>query len=280
MFRLSLAAWLLCAAVPAWADDGAIVYSRLTDGHWQIWRHDVATGQDRPLTTSPSDKRLPAFGPDGAVMFRTNNDAAHQITLGGDEQPIWQPLWPVADAAWSPASRRWAITRIRTDIPDAGNLWITGPDGEPRLLTDAVGLQLNPSWSPDGRRLAYSGGHGIHTYELFTVSADGGSPARLTKNEHHEFFPAWSPDGRWIAYSADAGGDFDMWLMRSDGSAARRLTEAPGLDSRPAWSPDGRRIAFTTHRRGKLEIWVMDQDGGNQQPLIAGEAEACDPAWQ
>lgn len=280
-FRLTLIAVFLFAS-PAVAEDraGTILYSRLTGGHWQIWRYDVATGQAAAVTTSPTDKRMPAFGPDGAALFRTNNDELRQVAADGVESPTWQALWPVSAAAWSAAAKRWAIARIRTDIPDAGNVWLAAPGAEPRLLTDAVGLQLNPSWSPDGHRLAYSGGHGIHTYELYTVAADGGTLVRLTKNVYHEFFPAWSPDGQWLAYSADHDGDFNIWLMRADGSDAHRLTEAPGLDSRPAWSPDGRRIAFTSRRRGLLEIWVMDRDGSHQQPLIAGEAEACDPAWQ
>lgn len=273
--------FILLSASPVFADEtGILVYSRLTHGHWQIWRHDLASGQDQQLTTSSTDKRLPTFGPDGSVIFRTNNDEARRIAPDGGEHPLWPSLWPVADAAWSPSSQRWVMTRIRTDIPDAGNVWLAGEGFEPSLVTDAPGLQLNPSWSPDGRQIVYSGGRGIHTYELFVMPVEGGAPERLTDNRHHEFFPAWSPDGAWIAYSADPDGDFDIWLMRTDGSDARKLTDVPGLDSRPAWSPDGRRIAFATQRRGKLEIWIMDRDGGNQEPLIAGEAEACDPAWQ
>lgn len=232
--RTTLALILLFAG-PAFADDaGTVIYSRLTGDHWQIWRRDLASGHDQQLTTSAMDKRLPTFGPEGSVIFRTNNDEAYRIAPDGGESPLWPSLWPVADATWSSRGQRWAVTRIRTDIPDAGNLWLTGEGIEPSLMTDAPGLQLNPSWSPDGRRIVYSGGRGIHTYELFVMPVEGGAPERLTDNRHHEFFPAWSPDGAWIAYSADPDGDFDVWLMRTDGSDARKLTDVPGLDSRPA----------------------------------------------
>ncbi len=261
---------------------GTLLYSRLTNGTWQVWRKEFSTQQAEQLTFSAVDKRYPTRTPDGRIVFHTSNQASYIVEPGTSESaPLLETLWPMRDLVWSPDGARMAFSKIRTDLVDSANLWVAdAKDRERVMLTQESGMQYQPAWSPDGRQLAYIGGHGYGTYEVYLINANGTDRRQLTTNHTHEFLPAWSPDGAAIAYSADATGDYEIWVISADGTGARQLTHAPGLDTRPAWSPDGRWIAFATNRTGTLEIWVMAADGSGQRPLIQAEGGACDPAWR
>jgi Tol biopolymer transport system component len=140
------------------------------------------------------------------------------------------PLLAPGASAFPGANGKIAFTNI--DINNDPNIWVMNPDGSGRRqLTSDFGM--SPAWSPDGRRLAFTGVGGI-----WVMRADGTGRRFLRAGEE----PAWSPDGYQIAFTASDG----IWLMRADGSGARRLTSVAG-DRQPAWSPDGARIAF---RRG------------------------------
>ncbi len=280
-----MAGWLGIAAAAAAeqaASGGHLLYSRLTEGTWQIWKTDVSTHERQQLTFTPGDKRYPAKAGEDQISYCTSNQACVRARLGETAgEPLLQDLWPIRDVAWSPDGAHMAFSRFRTDLQDSANIWIAETSGaNPRMLTHEVGVQQQPAWSPDGRWLAYSGGHGYQTYEIYVVSVDGEAPRQLTKNQAHEFLPAWSPDGQQIAFSSDRSGNYDIWVMNADGSAPRQLTTDPALDTRPTWSPDGHSIAFATNRSGRLELWVMQADGAGQQLLETSDEGACDPAWR
>ena len=281
VLSLTVGAW----ARAAFAEEthrGTLLYSRLTDGTWQIWQTALATQTQTQLTTSPGDKRAPGWAAEGRITYHTSNQACYLVQPGNPhEAPLLADLWPVRDLSWSPDGAHLAFSKIRTDLIDSANLWVTDAAGrQRRLLTHEAGIQYNSAWSPSGARLAYIGGHGYGTYELYVVDADGMNQQQLTRNQWHEFLPAWSPDGTQLAYTADAGGDYNIWVINADGQNARQLTHSPGLDTHPAWSPDGQRIAFTTNRSGTLEIWVMNADGSDQRRLEHADGGACDPTWR
>ena len=261
---------------------GTLLYSRLTEGTWQIWQADLASGERLQVTSSAGDKRYPAWGPDGIVTYCTSNQACFVAQPGRPQQEMFlRDLAPLRDLAWSADGAQVAFARFRTDLVDSANLWIADAQGSRRrLMTQDAGIHYNPTWSPDGTQLAYVGGHGYGTYELYRINADGSGRQQLTRNASHEFLPAWSPDGAWIAFTSDASGDYDIWVMKADGTALRQLTASPGLDTRPAWSPDGRHLAFATNRSGTLAIWVMRSDGSDPRPLERAADGVCDPVWK
>jgi TolB protein len=104
--------------------------------------------------------------------------------------------------------------------------------GEQRLTHDFVGGSWS-SWSPDGRRIAFSGSGGI-----YVINADGTGLKRLTKNEVWDQGPIWSPDGRKIAFYSERDGNGEIYVMNADGSDPRNVshsgTRGSGLFS---WSP-------------------------------------------
>lgn len=125
-------------------------------------------------------------------------------------------------------------------------------------LTESFSLNAhNPTWSPDGRRMAFFSREGaIYTIWNMDTAAQFSSQDRrftkLTDGKHMDVFPAWSPDGQKIAFVSDRSGEAAVWTMKSDGGEPVRLTEGGFGDLTPAWSPDGASLAFT--RRVQMEL--------------------------
>ena len=261
---------------------GKLLYSRLTDGTWQIWQTDLVTRAQAQVTASPGDKRKPAWTPDGRVGYHTSNHGYHLIDPAGQhDEPFLSALWPLIDVAWAPGGARVVFSKLQPELVDQANLWVTDLSGDNRqVLTHEAGLQYDSAWSLDGQHLVYVQGHGYGTSELYAINADGSGRIQLTHNQTRELSPAWSPDGKWIAFVSDASGDFEIWVIRPDGTESTQLTSSPGLDANPAWSPDGQRLVFATTRSGTMELWVMHADGTDQQLLEHADGGGCDPAWR
>jgi Tol biopolymer transport system component len=123
-----------------------------------------------------------------------------------------------------------------------------------------------PSWSPDGRRIAFV------RDGLLVMNADGSGERELSSAAVNlDDAPAWSPDGRRIAFVANKR----LYVVNADGSGQRRLTRNPVRFSDPVWSPDGRRIAFESN----WQVWVVNADGSGQQQLTRKGARNFNPAW-
>jgi TolB protein len=144
-------------------------------------------------------------------------------------------------------------------LGDAGlDIWVTAvSEGEARAVTSGAGDEHGPTWSPDGRNLAFANGDSV----IEVVNLDGSGRHRITDGSASDFDPAWSPDGARIAYAHDAPDDVensDIWVMDSSGASKEALTEMKGSEYRPAWSPDGDRIAFVGTETGTGQIYVLD----------------------
>jgi TolB protein len=173
---------------------------------------------------------------------------------------------------------------------------VMNADGsERRRLTH--GLETaDPTWSADGRRIAFTRNEAVGEYtrfandDVFVMDADGSDAHQLTAEQEGRRAgqPAWSPDGRELAFvRASPAGTLqlgELFVVRSDGSDARRLLV--GLNADPAWSPDGRTIAFAKCRCTRdppsydMGIWIVDAPGGTPHALTAGKGFVDSaPAW-
>ena len=138
-------------------------------------------------------------------------------------------------------------------------------------------FQMEPAWSPDGRRIAFASKRG-GTFDIYVMNADGTGTTRLTSTKEDDSHPTWSGDGQRIAFARSPG---DIVVMRADGSGARRISDPSLEEVDPAWSPDGSRIAYTRRTRGTpiREIWLMRPDGSDRHALTKHGAVATTPAW-
>ena len=153
-------------------------------------------------------------------------------------------------------------------VTSGGGDWVVGTIR--RLETHG----RSPSWSPDGRHIAFESGS-YDNPEIYVMGSDGSNPRRLTTDGGSS--PSWSPDGRHIAFESFRDGNREIYVMDSDGSNLRRLTNDPGRDESPSWSPDGRHIAFMSTRDYDWgEIYVMGSDGSNRRRL---DTIGNSPSW-
>lgn len=143
-------------------------------------------------------------------------------------------------AALEPGVQRIAFTRA-TAVKEA-DIWIAAADGSGELrLTRDPGLEMSPSWSPDGSRVAFVSDRAGGNLDLYAIASDGGEPVRLTESPGDEFTPAWSPDGRTIAVTRSRDNRSEIVLVQADGSGERRLTAGQWA----SWMPDSQHVVVT-----------------------------------
>ncbi len=161
--------------------------------------------------------------------------------------------------------------------------------GNPQNLTNDPNDDRHPSWSPDGKRIAFMSDRDGHD-EIYVMGADGGNPQNLTNDPNDDSLPSWSPDGKRIVFASKRDGNrenYEIYVMDADGNNRLRLTDNDFYDIHPSWSPDGKRIAFMSWRDGHFigdfgltsEIYVMDADGKNTHRLTNNRRTDVSPSW-
>jgi Tol biopolymer transport system component len=188
----------------------------------------------------------------------------------------------VASGAAAPQS----ATPGRIAYASGGSIYVIAADGSrPR----AIARGDSPSWSPDGRQLAFDSarvpGNGLDIYvmnadgshqRLLVTHFDGSRPANNTADD---FDPAWAPNDTIIAFVTQRDGNDEVYSMNWDGHSVSRLTNSPASDRQPAWSPAGREIAFVSDRDGNDEIYSMSDAGTDVRRLSRDPAADQAPAW-
>ena len=131
-------------------------------------------------------------------------------------------------------------------------------------LTSTGRLEGEPTWSPDGRRVAYSSDRSGN-FDIWVQPVGGGTPAQITSGPARDWQPSWSPDGRAVAFRSERDGG-GLYVVSSDGGGERRISTF-GYD--PRWSPDGKTLLF----RDSLDAYVVGQDAAGPS-RVASEALA------
>ena len=234
------------ALSPAWHPSGKFfAFSTLTQRGWRIEFQDLPSGSPRALGTTPQGLNItPTFSSDGAWL-----SYAH-----GDEEGTDLFVTPMSDGNAGGDARRVTIGR--------------GTDN------------VSPSFSPEGRRLAFTSGRVGHP-EVYLADVDGTNVEPLVTDVSAEngyrSNPDWSPDGRQIVFQQQIGGIFQLMITTLRERSVRQLT-SEGRNEDPSWAPDGRHVVFSTTRTGVRELFVLDVESGRARQLTHG-AGARLPAW-
>ena len=182
-------------------------------------------------------------------------DVAHQIA-----DAVYEKILGVPGAFWTriayvTASGLGRSTRYALVVADA--------DGyNPRTVVNSTEPLLSPSWSPDGRKLAYvsfeGGNSGIWIQDIASGSRD-----KVTSFRGINGAPAFSPDGSRLAMTLSKGGNPDIYVMDLGSKHLTQLTNHFGIDTEPTWSHDGASLYFTSDRGGRPQIYQIPASGGS-----------------
>jgi Tol biopolymer transport system component len=277
----------------------------------RVWLAAVALAL--AVAAAGATPALPAFpGRNGELLFFRVNNFVFDADAGISGLELWrmnadgkgqrritdaESFTSVAEGGqWSPDGTRIAFTSdcgVKYE-PECGRVYVVDASGRGRrLITNPiapvhrVGLDVWPTWSPDGIRLAFTRldpGPGVYVAHL-----RGGRLTRISSSALGRAYwdLAWSPDGRRIAFWQPRGssGVGAVSVMRADGTGKRLLAFPTPDDADPDWSPDGTRIVFTrspadiTFGEGsyneKKQVCIVAETGGHVRCLTRG----AEPAW-
>lgn len=225
---------------PVWAPEAdRIAYVSDAGDSPDIYMVELATGDQTRLTFSDEREKIGDWSPDGQwlVFSQEGRDGLLlrnptgvnliELTDGEDDNPVW-----------SPKGDRIAFLR---NTGEGRDIYVLRPtkddwadDTDELAVADAEYNETDPSWSADGRRLAFVV-HFDDQSEIFTVLVDGSERRQLTYNTADDLMPDWSQSGDKIVFVSLAYGNSEILYMNRDGTEQTRLTTNEGADTQPDW---------------------------------------------
>ena len=134
-------------------------------------------------------------------------------------------------------------------------------------LTFEPGLETDPSWSPDGRFVAYSSDQSGN-FDIWVRSVGEGNSIQVTSSQAHDWQPNWSPDGLSLIFRSEREGG-GLFVVPALGGNERKLC---GFGYRPRWSPDGSQVLFYSSAFAgvvKSKAYVISSNGGTPHEVLS-----------
>jgi tricorn protease len=279
--------WAGTDTQPMWHGDKVYYLSDGGPAHrLNIWVYDMGTDANRQVTKFKDyDVKWPSIGPgpngQGEVIFqyasdlylldlRTEKAAAVKVTIPGDRPQIRVQATDVSSLingrAISPSAKRVVVSA-------RGDVWtLPAKNGSPINLTRTSGVaERNPSWSPDGKWIAYFSDK-TGEYGLYVTQSDGMGETKklITFETGFLYTPTWSPDSKWITFQDQTG---DIFLCNAKTGDTRTIDRNMdwGSGSPISWSNDSNWIAY--HKANTLlsnnTAWLYNVPKGKKYEVTS-----------
>lgn len=231
---------------PAWGPDGSrLAYAISGPEGWRIEERDLRTGRIRIAGTEGGQLYTPAYSADGSRL-------AYARWVDGSGQ----------SELFDYDARQYCCERRLTRNPK---------------------IDMSPTYSPDGRRVAFLSDR-LGPTHIFVMRSEGGDASVLSPFVYGEsgayFAPDWSAKGSLVTFHGSRRrGEYQIMVADADrmGATVLQLT-SQGRNEDPSWAPDGRHIVFTGMRPEGPGLYVIDSVTGRIRPLITGVYYRV-PAW-
>src|SRR6266566_822235 len=256
--------------------------ARLTPAPTSGARALVSPGKEQHYNLAP------ALSPDGSRMvyisdaglfsfdiYLANAEDGHTIRklVSSTRDPHLESMQFINSAgAWDADGSRFVFGAVVTGVPALRIVKGSNGDLIKEIKFPTLGEIFNPTWSPDGKQIAFSSQVGGVT-DLFVYDLDSGELRRLTNDAYADLEPAWSPDGSLIAFVTDrfttslddlSYGDYQLAVIDARGGGqVRQLPHLPKAKHiNPQWSPDGKSLYFLGDPGGVTNVFRLSIDGG------------------
>jgi TolB protein len=217
-----------------------------------------------------------------AIAFYSDRDGNKEIFLmdydGHDQRRLTAHQSISMSPSWSGASNSIAYVSFFGGKGPALYLADVASGRKTPLVTDGS-LNASPSFSPDGRRIAFARALGANI-EVFVCDRDGSNVRRLTNSGGIDTNPAWGPSGQEIAFTSSRSGSPQVYVMDVEGSNLRRVTFEGTYNDGASWSPDGTRLAYATRvESNRFDLAVLDLVTLGAKRLTAGSGSNEAPSF-
>jgi serine/threonine protein kinase len=272
---------------PRWGANGRHVYfnygfETANAEQNEIFRVAVAGGAPERVVATARRAISPLPGPDGrGLFFAANPDSVetnlwwrdlargsdHRLTFGIGEYGSPSVSADGRRLVATVSDLRQSLQRIPLDADRAA---------APLPMTEGHTGDIDPSWSPDGRRIVFSSSRSGDR-NIWSMQADGSNVAALTTGASLDERPVYSPDGTQVAFVSDRGGRRGIWMVSADGGSPRQVAAAHALTGL-SWSRDGTRLVYSAPGGELPQLDVLEVASGRITRLPTSHA-ANSPAW-
>ncbi len=277
------------ALSPVSAPDGRLAFTARRDDRWTILSTLPDGSDPRIESDTARDYWAPAYDPDSGRLLAHGPGPTDPASRFESDAPGDFLIHPPLEVAMP--GRRVSLIGIRGYLPAVdptsgeiatseafARLVASRPDGtRKRVVFDLAGADRyrgpdsvwGPSWSKDGRWLAFAVGppfaSGNVDVDIWKIGARGGEAVNVTPDsESNDAFPDFSPDGRRLVFRSMRDGNAEIYVMNADGTGVQRLTHHEATDTMPAFSSTGDRVAFTSLRDGNFELYTITFDAAGR----------------
>ncbi|MBI4503856.1 MAG: PD40 domain-containing protein [Gemmatimonadetes bacterium] len=248
---------------------------------------EAVFSRDEKEKTGGHYNLAPALSPDGKQMvFISERDqfsielfladvASKSITrkiVKTAVDPHFESLQFInSSGAWSADGQRFVLAGVRKGKPVLSIIKVENGDIDREIALPDLGEAFNPTWSPDGRYVAFSAIAG-GLMDLYIYDLNENLLKRMTNDAYAEIEPSWSPDGKTIAFVTDRfstdlprlrHGNYRLAALDPASGAVRPLPSfSDGKNINPQWSSDGKDLYFLSDHTGITNIYRVDLAAG------------------